>query len=149
MNYRQACAVESAARMNKNTSIFVIFLSTVGIDDKNLAPNIKALKSYPNIYFRNLELSEYIKNTPIEEWTQNGQIFTSKYIVSHLSDFLRFLSLYKFGGIFLDLDFIVLRNLEKFPPNFAGLESNDVINSAALSLTQNGIGHEIAGNCLR
>lgn len=58
----------------------------------------------------------------------------SKYFTSHLSDVLRFLTLWKFGGIYLDMDMIVLKSLENFDANFACAESEVFVNAALLSL---------------
>lgn len=70
-----------------------------------------------------------------------------------MSDFLRFLVLYKYGGIYLDTDVIVQKNLNELPANFLGKEvSNKMkiigVNNAVLGF-QDEIGHGIMELCLK
>lgn len=80
---------------------------------------------------------------------QKDELFESEYFVSHASDYLRFLTLYKFGGIYMDLDVVVQKSFEKVELNFAGAESIHDVGSGIISFSQNGIGHEIASRCAR
>uniref|UniRef100_A0A7G3A807 Putative alpha-14-n-acetylglucosaminyltransferase n=1 Tax=Lutzomyia longipalpis TaxID=7200 RepID=A0A7G3A807_LUTLO len=92
LNSRQACAIESAAKMNPKWDVFVLFASPVGYFNKTSLPLIDALASYDNIHFRNVNLWDYAIGTPIYNWIRDGQIFYSSYMNSHVSDFLRYLS---------------------------------------------------------
>lgn len=70
-----------------------------------------------------------------------------------MSDFLRLIVLYKFGGIYLDLDVVVQKNLDELPANFVGKESfwkndDDSLNGAILGF-QDDIGHKIMKLCLK
>lgn len=120
--YRQACAIESAAKWNPNWDVFLISTAPAGLsnDTKTIPPIINALQSYPNIHFRNLNLRNYSANTPIGNWFLTDKLFTSKYLTAHVSDFLRIVSLYKFGGTYLDLDVVVQKSFENLTANFAG-----------------------------
>ena len=42
------------------------------------------------------------------------RLMKSNYWISHLSDVLRYVLLYKFGGIYLDLDVMVLNGLQHY-----------------------------------
>lgn len=70
-------------------------------------------------------------------------MFESSYLTRHMSEFLRLISLYKFGGIYLDLDFIVLQPISNGTQNFAGFYESILINNDALSFAKEGIGHLI------
>ncbi|CAG9830876.1 unnamed protein product, partial [Diabrotica balteata] len=59
-----------------------------------------------------------------------------------------FLSLWKYGGIYLDLDTISIKTLEGLPLNFAGLETNVSVNSAILSFNSSVEGHLLAEKCI-
>lgn len=144
---RQACAIESAAKWNEDRDIFVMFTSNVGIGLKS--PIFWALDDYPNIHFRNLNLDTYAIDTPMENWWHTNQLFHSKYLVSHTSDFLRYTSMYRFGGIYLDLDVVVQQSFNLIPPNFAAAESEHFVAVGAIGFEANGIGHEIAELCAR
>ncbi|KAJ6647401.1 Lactosylceramide 4-alpha-galactosyltransferase [Pseudolycoriella hygida] len=151
LNSRQACAIESAAKLNPNRDIFVLFASPVGFReiDSNLPPNIKALKNYPNIHFRNNNVWKYAEGTPAEKWMQTGTLFESSYLFEHMSDVLRYVTLYKFGGVFMDLDIVVQKNLDYLGENFAGDDSVDAIGCGVLHFDNDKLGRQIADNCLR
>ena len=51
---------------------------------------------------------------------------------SHETDLLRLLILYKFGGIYLDIDMIIVRELYELPANILGWESASNLNGAFL-----------------
>lgn len=54
----------------------------------------------------------------------------------------------KFGGIYLDLDVVVLQSLETLPHNFVGAESAQFVGVGAMGFQNDGIGHEIANLCV-
>lgn len=62
---------------------------------------------------------------------------------------LRILSVYRFGGIYLDLDMMVLRSLEDVHPNYVGAETETSICNGVISLEPNGFGHEVGRRFLR
>lgn len=157
LNARQACAIESAALMNPNFDIFVLFATPTYFplnyhnDYINNTNNhiLNALLKYNNIYLRNVNIWKYSENTPIYEWLKNGDLFKSKFLLSHTSDFLRYLTLWKWGGIYLDMDVIVKKSFDNITLNFAGAESNIVVAAGVLSFDSKSFGHEIADLCLR
>lgn len=134
-SFRQACAIESAALLNPNWGVFVLFASPVGIlNGTNESPPImSALKSYPNIHFRNIDLWTYSANTPLEDWFLSDKLFRSQYLNSHISDFLRYVSLFKFGGTYLDLDVVVQKTFENISANYAGAESENSVAAGVLN----------------
>ncbi|GAB0089415.1 lactosylceramide 4-alpha-galactosyltransferase-like [Sergentomyia squamirostris] len=148
LNSRQACAIESAAKMNPDWDVFVMFVSPVGFLNKTILPLIDALTFYDNIHFRNVNLWKYAANTPISEWFRDGRIFHSSYLISHVSDFLRYLSLYKWGGTYLDLDVIVKVKFDTVAANYAGAQEEDYVGAGIINLDHDGCGHEIAEMCL-
>lgn len=98
---------------------------------------------------RNVNLWEYAKDTPIDDWFNNGQLFQSKYLNSHTSDFLRYLSLYKWGGTYLDLDVIVQKSFDDVESNYAGAESDKFVAAGVLNFDHVGVGHSVAEMCLK
>ncbi|RZC37848.1 Gb3 synth and/or Gly transf sug domain containing protein, partial [Asbolus verrucosus] len=59
-----------------------------------------------------------------------------------------YLTLWKYGGIYLDLDVVVIQSLEGLPPNYAGSESSRNVAAGVLSFSSEGTGHELAKLCL-
>ncbi|XP_041449801.1 lactosylceramide 4-alpha-galactosyltransferase-like [Drosophila obscura] len=156
LNARQACAIESAALHNPNSQVFVLFVDrkyrllvdSNGGNRWNQQPFIDAILSYKNVNLRRLNLWRYTADTPMEEWLKDGNLFGSQYMVSHISDFLRYLTLYRYGGLYLDMDVVVLQKMEDLPPNYTGAESDSTLGAGVMRLAATGFGHEIAKSCL-
>ncbi|KAH8392860.1 hypothetical protein KR215_004648, partial [Drosophila sulfurigaster] len=146
---RQTCAIESAAKHNPNFQVFVLFASPRYQQKEGEQPLIDAILSYPNVQLRQLNLMRFAVGTPIEDWLKDGKLFKSDYPIVHISDLLRLLTLYRFGGIYLDLDVVLLRSLEQVPLNFAGAESDTHVANGVLSLAPTDFGHQFATSCLR
>lgn len=148
---RQACAIESAAKLNPEWDVFLLFASPVGFinDSQAQQPILSALQTYSNIHMRNVNLWTYAKDTPIGKWLLDGQLFQSKYLNSHTSDFLRYLSLYKWGGTYLDLDVVVQQSFDQIPSNYAGAESDKFVAAGVLNFDHTGFGHDVAELCLK
>ncbi|CAG9830875.1 unnamed protein product [Diabrotica balteata] len=150
INSRQACAVESAARLNPNLDIYVLYSSPGLIKSEGDESDkfLNVLQSYKNVKIMHLDYEQYTKGTPVEELYSSGKIEKSMYVVSHASDVLRFLSLWKYGGYYFDLDVVHLKPIQDLPLSFAGIEAEVDLGSAALSFSPDGIGHELAEQCL-
>lgn len=147
---RQACAVESAARWNPDFDVFFTFSSPGNFKFERTKSDrlIRTLLSYENVQIVHLDYEKYTNNTPVEGVYANGELERSQHSTSHSSDILRFVTMWKFGGIYLDLDVITLRSFRNVSLNFAGLESDSFIGSAVLSFDHTGPGHDYAGQCL-
>ncbi|KAH8402945.1 hypothetical protein KR222_000558 [Zaprionus bogoriensis] len=143
---RQACAIESAALHNPHFQIFVLFASTTYLpkDGDPEKPLVDAILRYDNVQLRRLDLTRYAENTPIEKWLQKGDLSRSSFLIEHTSDLLRLLSLYRYGGIYLDLDVVVLRSLEHVPLNYVGAHDDSTLGNAVISMEPSGVGHEFA-----
>jgi lactosylceramide 4-alpha-galactosyltransferase len=75
-------------------------------------------------------------------------LYKSKYFNSHTSDVLRYLSLWKYGGTYLDLDIVMLQSLDdQEPKNYAGAESKNFVAVGIINL-EGETGHEIANMCV-
>lgn len=147
---RQACAVESAAIMNPNLDVYLLYTSPgiikFGGNESDLF--LRALLNYKNVKILHLDFEKYINNTPVENLWMSENIQSSSYSVSHASDILRYVTLWKYGGIYLDLDVVILKSLEDLPANFAGLQSLTDVAAGAMGFAASGKGHEMAERCL-
>ena len=128
LNYRQACAVESLALLNPNLPVYVLFAN--GPFDDTTA-TLRTLQQYNNIHLAQINLEEYVAGTPLESWNRDSGWKQGPYRASHLSDGLRMLTLFKYGGYYFDLDIIFTRPV-KFYRNFVAAEDEDTLNGAAL-----------------
>lgn len=146
---RHACAIESAALHNPHFQVFVLFESPTYLPDDPTNSLLDAIQSYKNVNLRQLNIWLYAEDTPLEKWVKKGDLLRSSFQSEYISDLLRFLTLYQFGGIYLDMDAIVLRSLEHIPLNYVVTNDNVALNNAVFSLEPNGNGHEIAQLFLR
>ncbi|XP_062552069.1 lactosylceramide 4-alpha-galactosyltransferase-like [Armigeres subalbatus] len=140
---RQSCAIESAARANADWSVFVLFTSATvysSIYSSHMAP----LLIYPNIHMRRLNLSTFAIGTPLEKFFQDGRLKNSTHIVEHTSDVLRMLTLYKYGGTYLDSDVVVMKSLNELPLNYVASEGDGYIANGVINLQATGYGHMVA-----
>ncbi|XP_017848289.1 lactosylceramide 4-alpha-galactosyltransferase-like [Drosophila busckii] len=146
---RQACSIESAAMHHPSYQVFVLFAcSTYRQQHKTQEAFIEALLGYENVELRQLHINRYAMGTPIEDWLKYGELYTSNHVTSHISDFLRYVTLYRYGGIYMDMDVLVLRSLEQLPPNYTGAESATDLGAGVMSFSPVGIGHQLAKRCL-
>jgi len=65
-----------------------------------------------------------------------------------MSDMLRYLTLWKYGGIYLDLDVVVISSLENLT-NFAGAEDWDDVAAGVMGFDTSELGRRIADACVR
>jgi hypothetical protein len=95
---RVLCAMESAARYNPDKQIYLVI---------SLHSRIHSLQSIfenvlPNMHLVRIDIFELTYGTAVQDLWNSKMIQKSKYGYSHISDMLRFLLLYKFGGYYFD-----------------------------------------------
>jgi hypothetical protein len=90
------------------------------------------LRSYKNLYFLHFNEENIYSGTPLIQLNKiKRKQFIHYFSISHMSDFIRTALLYKYGGIYFDLDVIPLKNFQSFS-NTVALETNDGVNVAVL-----------------
>lgn len=107
LDARQCCSIESAAKMNPKMKIYLLILSSSEYSPKT-EKLLSHLENYKNIVVRRIFMEDYVKNTPLADWWQKGELTTSKWPKHHMSDVLRYLTLWKIPGIYMDLDVVTL-----------------------------------------
>ena len=92
-------------------------------------------------------LTTLAENTPAEIFVKHKMKTVSDGIhwYSHETDLLRLLLLYKFGGVYLDTDVIVVRSLDNLVANVLGWESKNLANGAIMKFEK---GHPFLEACL-
>ncbi|XP_034098262.2 lactosylceramide 4-alpha-galactosyltransferase-like [Drosophila albomicans] len=137
-----ACAIESAALHHPTYDVFVLVACPTIRQQTD--PILDAMLSYKNVKLRYVNLWRFAKGSPIEYWLTKEDLFRTKYLMVHISDLMRLLALYRYGGIYLDEDLIVFRALEHDNPNFMGAEIKISIGNSVLGLAPDGFGHMLA-----
>lgn len=141
LNSRQACAVEAAAKAHKSFAVFVFFLAPIRSFDSK---SFRTLKRLNNVKFARVNVSEYAKNTPLESLVASGALNRSKWRISHTSDALRYLTLYKWGGVYLDLDTVVVKRLDVLRKNWSARESAVAVSAGAMAFSRDRVGRMFA-----
>ncbi|NXJ02562.1 A4GAT galactosyltransferase, partial [Psophia crepitans] len=145
-SYLFTCSVESAARTHPGTRVVVLMK---GLASGNTSlPNhwgFSLLSCFRNVEFRHLDLTELFSGTPLAKWYLQPEHQKEPYFLPVLSDACRIAIMWKFGGTYLDTDFIVLRNLKNLT-NALGMQSQDVLNGAFLSFKPQ---HEFIALCMQ
>lgn len=132
-NFLFLCSVESAARAHPESRIFVLMkgLATRNASlPKHLGNSL--LNCFPNVELKPLDINNLFSDTPLAGWYLLAQQRWEPYFLPILSDACRLAIMWKFGGIYLDTDFIVLKSLNNLT-NVLGTQSKYVLNGAFLS----------------
>lgn len=104
---RQACAIESAAKMNPDASVHLLFTCPMNGGMTASPRYVKELFRYPNVKIWKLDIPGFLAGTSLQDWDFKGHLEKSNWPVEHSSDVLRYVSLLKYGGTYLDLDVII------------------------------------------
>ncbi|GBM24986.1 Lactosylceramide 4-alpha-galactosyltransferase [Araneus ventricosus] len=130
LSARQACAVESAALHHPEWQVRVLFASSQPLNLTNSFMELFTL--FGNVRFLRMELDFIMPGTPLWYWYQKGSWRSSPHKIVHLSDAIRLCLLWKYGGIYLDTDVIVLRSLSKLR-NAVSFDSGTNLGNSFLS----------------
>jgi len=120
LNPRQACAVESAAKMNPSMTVYLLFVSKSEFSN-GTREIVRHLLNYPNVRIRHIDPQRYVKDTPLDAWYTSGV---------------------------LDLDVVVTNSLENLT-NFAGAEDWDDVAAGVMGFDMSRLGRRVADACVR
>lgn len=137
LDSRQACAIESAAQVNRDWDINVFFVGPPSGMFLN-STLYKVLSQKNNIHFYRAIIATFNEKTPMR------RLMPTEYSFSNLADMLKYLTLYKYGGVYLDLDVLSVRSLDAFPPNWVAKQSSGVLGAGAIGLAKDAIGRTIS-----
>ncbi|KAK3850423.1 hypothetical protein Pcinc_042872 [Petrolisthes cinctipes] len=131
--YRDWCAAESWARHNPDLDVWYLFTSLTADDSDNLLTLL--LHQYSNLKVATVDLDKIFHDTPLESFFKsNIWRGPDTWPVQVLSNMLRVLVLWYWGGVYTDTDAISVKTLD-VPINAVSLEVKGSINNAFLSFT--------------
>jgi lactosylceramide 4-alpha-galactosyltransferase len=119
---RQACSVESAARSNPYAIISVHMENSGSQKQKEMKDELagqrrscaitnRLFKEWNNVKLIREDLLQHLRNTTLWRLYEKSLLSQSIHPLTHRSDAVRVAMLWKFGGIYLDLDCLVFRPL--------------------------------------
>ncbi|XP_054272740.1 lactosylceramide 4-alpha-galactosyltransferase-like [Macrosteles quadrilineatus] len=149
MNARQICSVESTAKLNPSRPIYILHTCPLDDDFYQKSPRfVQELMSYPNVHMVYLDMEEFFLRTNVEELYFGGRFEESRHPIEHVSDVVRLLTLWKYGGTYMDIDVVSIRPLDGLGSNYAGWQDERTIASGVLNFDPAGFGHQILTECL-
>lgn len=142
INYKIACTkqiFDFSALINPNSSVVVLFLTPTDHIRLTNSNDFQSILSYRNIYIRYLNTLDLTKGTLLEKWMDKKLLQNSKYAVGHTSDILRIALLYKYSGIYLDLDTITIKPLNELNATSFACDGKEgsLINNGILKFSEN------------
>ncbi|XP_041320627.1 lactosylceramide 4-alpha-galactosyltransferase isoform X1 [Pyrgilauda ruficollis] len=145
-SYLFSCSVESAARTHPTSRVMVL-MKGVAKGNASLPKHwaFSLLSCFPNVEIQPLDLTELFSGTPLKRWYLWPLRHWEPHFLPVLSDACRIVLMWKFGGIYLDTDFIVLKNLQNLT-NALGIQGDEVLNGAFLSFKAK---HKFMELCMR
>lgn len=108
--------------INPDRQIYLLITEKVDFSAHPPNPVTAALLTYSNINLMYFNPFEVIKGSVLEDWFNTSSVLTSPHRVVHFSDIFRLLMMRQYGGVYMDLDMLALKNFDELPDNFACLE---------------------------
>ncbi|KAJ8728397.1 hypothetical protein PYW08_016782 [Mythimna loreyi] len=142
LNSRQACAIESASRAHPRRQVYVMFSAPVS-EAVYQRSSIAKLRRFANIKFARIHIGEYARNTPLEAMVASAPFNKSHFPLEHTSDILRYLTLYKWGGVYLDTDMLVVKSLTPLGNNWVAKQDSSFVNAAAIAISTDQLGRKL------
>ncbi|KAF8790208.1 Lactosylceramide like protein [Argiope bruennichi] len=139
---RQACAIESTAHHNPSFQVYVLMTPIKAIDFSD--SYIKIISTLTNVHLVHITIEDLVCGSPVWKWFVSEKWKKSKWQASHLSDALRFFLIWKYGGMYLDMDIVCLRSMEHLR-NIAITENWERVASGILIFQK---GHELMKRCM-
>ncbi|XP_069686014.1 toxin Afp18-like [Periplaneta americana] len=145
---RQVCSLESAARMNPDCKVYLMYSCPIIGGLEKSKEFVKALLMYPNVKLWRLNVTDQLLRSPLQDWNFQAAIRSSYWPNEHASDVLRLLTLWKYGGTYMDLDVIVLKSFADLGSNYIGFENSQAFANGVMNFAHKGVGHELTTKLL-
>ena len=114
--YQNSKKIRKKLKILKN---LILLLTLSPFRSDNWSNEIHIFKFLLSFY--TINITEAVKNTPIENLYNLPEFKSSPNRMTHLSDSLRLVLIYKFGGFYSDIDMIVIKDMSKLRNVFANI----------------------------
>ncbi|CAG0923426.1 unnamed protein product [Notodromas monacha] len=142
LSAKQLCSVESAARHHPSKTL-VLLVTANAIVYPTLITLL--LNKHENIIVRKIDVGRFLSTSPLKQMDIENTLKKSKYVTEHASDLMRFALLHEYGGIFLDLDMIVLKKLPEVANGVATANNGTFLNPAFIAFEKD---HPVLLDCM-
>ncbi|XP_047024107.1 lactosylceramide 4-alpha-galactosyltransferase-like [Helicoverpa zea] len=135
---RQACAVESAARANPDWEVYLLFNAPVSDAMLKKSCLVKLLQ-YSNVRLARIHAASVSKESAVQQIVRS-KLLHSRHPVTHSADIMRMLTLHRWGGVYLDLDMLVVKSFDSLPQNWIAKSSPFDLATGAMRLSKDEVG---------
>lgn len=141
LTYRQACVVESAALAHPNHQINVLFTSPVLKYNFDNSVMKTLSNKYSNVRFLRVHIYDFVMETPMEHPVT---LLNDDQLDTHIAKVMKYLTMYKYSGIYLGLDVIVGKSLVELGSNWVVRDTPETLSPDMFSFSQNRAGRKFA-----
>lgn len=139
---RQACSIEAAARAHPGRQINVLFTSPVSWD-KYKANGLPIINAMSNTEVIRIHIEDYAKGTPFYDILKKKPLTTND-INMKIGDILKYVTIYKYSGVYLGLDVLVASSFDDFSDNWIVKDGPASISANIFSFSGNKNGRSLA-----
>ncbi|XP_026324846.1 uncharacterized protein LOC113233844 [Hyposmocoma kahamanoa] len=139
LTFHQVCSIESAAKANPGWQVSVLFAGRIPKQCQSTV-NFTTLDTYGNIHLYRIHVKKFADGTPFQDFFNSNALDNSLHPVYHSAEILKYLTLYKWGGVYLDTNMMVSKPFDNLPLNWIARENDDDLGTAAMALTKDNIG---------
>ncbi|XP_059469113.1 lactosylceramide 4-alpha-galactosyltransferase-like [Neocloeon triangulifer] len=115
LSTRQLCTIESLQENNPEVKIVVLYVDPVKV--VNLAGQSSLFKVLRNangrVVLATVNATYIVEKSGIFKTTAQKIFHVTPYKTHHVSDILRLILIWKFGGFYMDTDLVIFKNLDK------------------------------------
>ncbi|CAG4975700.1 unnamed protein product [Colias eurytheme] len=146
---KDACAVESAARTHPNWSVYVLFTNPLKKEELEKNKIMRVLQKVANVKLARVNIEEYAMGTPVEGFVSGGGLNETECPIMLTEGLVKYLTLQKWGGVFMEKDLIVTKPLTSLSRNWVPKLNGDSIGSGILALSKDEVGKNVTNTALR
>lgn len=139
LSFHQVCSIESAARANPEWQVSVLFAGRIP-EQCQRTVNFTTLETYSNIRLYRIHVKKFADGTPFQDFFNSNALDNSLYPVYHSTEILQFLTLHKWGGVYLNTNMVVSKPFDNLPLNWIPRQNADELGTAAMALTKDNVG---------
>jgi alpha 1,4-N-acetylglucosaminyltransferase len=125
------CALESVLRWSGDMTVTVHASNASGFAKDFYSSSFAPLAS-GRVTVVQTDFHKLFADTPFEHWYASGAYTNSTWVATNLGNAARLAVVYKQGGIYIDLDYIVQRSLSALPLNCVSEQAPRQLNNAFL-----------------
>lgn len=133
------CNVEAAIKHHPNLTVCLLIHSEDQEQISDISEDLKAIPETHNGTLKVLPLNMDVifRQTPLDDWWREDLQFTlSKWKTAHMSDASRLAFMWKYAGLYLDHDVMIVQPTFELGINFIGLKSMEELGTSTIQFNQ-------------